>query len=366
MMSAKTHGKNQAVLYDDGTTDRPSSGHTSHARDVRSVAHLKMLQSLAGKLNRLNDVRQIGETIATELRLLIDYHNCRVVLRQGEELLPIAFLGDHDGRAGTAIEAYSVKVGEGVTGRAVETGTALLIPNALECDFATRIAGTEEIEESLAVVPLRYGSRVTGAIVISKLGTDQFDEDDVRLLEVLAGQASVALENARLYEQQRREAESAKALLGFAGALSRAGSFDEICSLTVNQAAALFDTDSASLWLDDDCAAQVGVPAETGTSVPLPEGDGVRGRIVVGGPGLDEDGQRLLASFASQASVALQKALTCRQEVESLEESFAAALSVLESRLSVGEAVAQIRAAGSQLDPALVDALVRLSESGAG
>ena len=365
MMSAKTHGKNQAVLYDDGTTDRPSSGHTSHARDVRSVAHLKMLQSLAGKLNRLNDVRQIGETIATELRLLIDYHNCRVVLRQGEELLPIAFLGDHDGRAGTAIEAYSVKVGEGVTGRAVETGTALLIPNALECDFATRIAGTEEIEESLAVVPLRYGSRVTGAIVISKLGTDQFDEDDVRLLEVLAGQASVALENARLYEQQRREAESAKALLGFAGALSRAGSFDEICSLTVNQAAALFDTDSASLWLDDDCAAQVGVPAETGTSVPLPEGDGVRGRIVVGGPGLDEDGQRLLASFASQASVALQKALTCRQEVESLEESFAAALSVLESRLSVGEAVAQIRAAGSQLDPALVDALVRLSESGA-
>ena len=92
-----------------------------------------------------------------------------------------------------------------------------------------RIPGTDELEESLAVVPLRYGSRVTGAIVISKLGIDQFDEDDVRLLEVLAGQASVALENARLYEQQRREAEGAKALLAFADELSRAQSFDEIC-----------------------------------------------------------------------------------------------------------------------------------------
>ena len=47
-------------------------------------AHLKLLQSLAGKLNRLNDVQEIGATIATELRLLIDYHNCRVFLRDGD------------------------------------------------------------------------------------------------------------------------------------------------------------------------------------------------------------------------------------------------------------------------------------------
>ena len=180
-----------------------------------------MLQSLAGKLNRLNDVRQIGNTIATELRLLIDYHNCRVVLRDGDNLLPIAFVGDHDPNVSSAAEAYTLKVGEGITGRAVETGEALLVPNALECEFAKRIPGTDELEESLAAVPLRYGSRVTGAIVISKLGTDQFDEDDVRLLEVLAGQASVALENARLYEQQRREAEGAKALLAFADELSQ-------------------------------------------------------------------------------------------------------------------------------------------------
>ena len=59
-------------------------------------------------------------------------------------------------------------------------------------------------------MPLNYGTRVIGAIVISKLGLDQFDEDDLRLLEVLAGHAAVALENARLYEAQRREAESAQ------------------------------------------------------------------------------------------------------------------------------------------------------------
>src|SRR4051812_27977423 len=156
MMTAKARGKNQVVLYDDGATERPAPG---SARDVRSIAHLKMLQSLAGKLNRLNDVKQIGETIATELRLLIDYHNCRVLLRDGEDLRPVTFVGDYDTSIGEATSAYSTRVGVGVAGRVAQTGESLLVPNALECEFAMRIPGTEELEESLAVVPLRYGAR---------------------------------------------------------------------------------------------------------------------------------------------------------------------------------------------------------------
>src|SRR5439155_10531894 len=176
----------------------------------------------------------------------------------------------------------------------------------LECDFAHRIPGTDELEESLAVVPLRYGSRVTGAIVISKLGVNQFDDDDVRLLEVLAGQASVALENARLYEQQRREAEGAKALLRLADEISQAHTVEEICALAVEAATRLFETERASLWLGDACVAAIGDELVDGASAPLAEGDGITGRVVVDVPRLDDDRERLLASFAYQLSVALQ------------------------------------------------------------
>ena len=62
MMTAKAQGKNRVVRYDDGNTERPAA--PLEARDVRSLAHMKMLQSLSGKLNRLNDVREIGDEIA--------------------------------------------------------------------------------------------------------------------------------------------------------------------------------------------------------------------------------------------------------------------------------------------------------------
>jgi diguanylate cyclase (GGDEF)-like protein len=317
MMTAKARGKNQTVLYDDGPTERP--GTAAVARDVRSIAHLKMLQSLAGKLNRLNDVRQIGQTIAAELRLLIDYHNCRVVLRDGDQLRPITFVGEFDSSVHSASDAYTQRVGVGITGRVAETGESLLVPNALECEFAYTIPGTHELEESLALVPLRYGSRVTGVIVISKLGLNQFDEDDVRLLEVLAGQASVALENARLYEHQRREAEGAKALLAFADVISRAHTVEEICECTVQTAVELFETDGASLWLGDECTASVGPALTAGTVIALSEGDGIEGRLVIAATDLDEDRERLLASFSYQASVALQKARLYWKQLEAAE-----------------------------------------------
>jgi diguanylate cyclase (GGDEF)-like protein len=210
MMTAKARGKNQVVLFDEAATERPDA---AEREDIRSIAHLKMLQSLAGKLNRSNDVREIGTVIANELRLLIDYHNCRVFVRDGDELTPIAFQGELISPDGDVEQAFRTRVGEGLTGHVVETGEPLLLDDAAACPYAVSVAGTAPIEESIIAVPLLYGARATGAIVVSALGLGRFDEDDLRLLEVLAGHAAVALENARLYEEARREAATANELL---------------------------------------------------------------------------------------------------------------------------------------------------------
>ena len=86
-------------------------------------------------------------------------------------------------------------------------------------------------------------------IVVSKLGRDQFDADDLRLLEVLAGHASVALVNARLYEAQRREAESAKALLELSRELSSLTDLGEVAARVARGAARIIGSQRASVWL---------------------------------------------------------------------------------------------------------------------
>jgi diguanylate cyclase (GGDEF)-like protein len=252
MMTAKTRGKGLILPFDASDLERPSEENARPHDDVRSIAHLKMLQSLSGKLSRLNDVARIGLTIADELRLLIDYHNCRVFLRDGDDLLPIAFRGDLlTAEPLQPVELLPTRVGRGITGRVAATGEPLLIGDAASHEFGEQIPGTAQIEESLLAVPLTFGSRVTGVIVVSKLGLGQFDSDDLRVLEVLAGHASVALENARLYEAQRREAESATALLEFTREVSEATGIGEVAERVVQGSARILSSPSTSLWLQD-------------------------------------------------------------------------------------------------------------------
>jgi HD-GYP domain-containing protein (c-di-GMP phosphodiesterase class II) len=113
---------------------------------------------------------------------------------------------------------------------------------------------------------LTYGTRVVGIIVISKLGLNQFDEDDVRLLEVLAGHAAVALENAGLYESARREAERATALLEFSRQLSTAEGMAEVVDRIVERSARTLGSPRASVWFQETTGGEVGVRATHGYS----------------------------------------------------------------------------------------------------
>ncbi len=265
MMTAKAQGKNQVVLYGEEATQRPDA--PGIERDVRSIAHLKMLQSLTGKLNRLADVREIGGAIAAELRSLVDYHNCRVFVCDGDELLPVAFLGElSSNTASLSLDLLRIHVGEGITGRCAELGDSIVVADAANCEFGRQIEGTHPIEESLLAVPLRYGTRVVGVIVVSKLGLDQFDEDDVRLLEVLAGHAAVAVENARLYESARREAESATSLLEFGRELATLVDLEDIAGRVTELSAEIIGSRHTSFYFATDGSlclrAEHGHPSE--------------------------------------------------------------------------------------------------------
>ncbi len=248
MMTAKAHGKERIVVFDEQATSRPDEA-AARRDDVRSIAHLKMLQSVSSKLSRLNDVREIGTTIAEELRQLIDYHNCRVLVREGERLVPVAFRGDLTGDQRSVMDVLVRRVGEGITGHVAATGKPLITGDAANCEYGVHIPGTDPIEESLIAVPLAYGARVVGVIVISKLGLDQFDADDLRLLDVVAGHASVALVNAQLLEAQRREAESAKALLELARELSSVTEPAQVADRVAAGAARILGAGHASVWL---------------------------------------------------------------------------------------------------------------------
>jgi PAS domain S-box-containing protein len=194
------------------------------ADPFRSVAQLNMLHSLAAKLNRLGSVAEIGSAITDELGTILDYHNCRVYVLQedGRTLLPVAFRGElFSEYERERPEELVTNVGEGITGWVAEHRASLITPDAREVKFAITIPGTDDdVLESMLAVPMLAGDQVIGVIVLSSLGYGKFDEEDRRLLEVLASHAAVAFENAKLLQAERETAAASTALLQLLQALT--------------------------------------------------------------------------------------------------------------------------------------------------
>ena len=75
------------------------------------------------------------------------------------------------------------------------------------------------MEKSAVFVPLIVGSKVRGQIELTDMEREHaFSDSDVRLLETIANSMSVALENARLFDETQRllkETEQRTAELAF-------------------------------------------------------------------------------------------------------------------------------------------------------
>jgi diguanylate cyclase (GGDEF)-like protein len=271
LLQAKAAGKNRVATY----SEVEWSGVRAVPRhEFRMVAHLKLLQSLSSKLNQLLDVRAIGETVFSEIRSLIPYHNCRVNLLEsdGETLRPIAFGGELLEYQGETEEVLLTRVGEGITGRVAQTGEPMYAPDAAQCEFAVPVPGTPDIDESILAVPMTYDGRVTGVIVLSKLGLSQFDMDDLRLLEAVATHAAVAFENARLFEEERQSGETANALLRVSKSLTRRRQPHQVMWEVVSSLSDLLGVSTVSAWLKDADSvfrsqAQVGYTDEEAAAI---------------------------------------------------------------------------------------------------
>jgi GAF domain-containing protein len=104
----------------------------------------------------------------------------------------------------------------GITGRAAETGQSKLVGDVTQDPDYTEY--DPEIHSELAV-PIKLGEEVIGVINVEHPDHNAFDEEDRQVLESLAGQAAIAIQNAQQYEELRRT----KGLVGTRTALAWMG-----------------------------------------------------------------------------------------------------------------------------------------------
>jgi PAS domain S-box-containing protein len=174
----------------------------------RARTSLELLYSISRELAAQLDLRQLLQRV---LQLMLENVGAAsgsiLVLDEAGKVTEgaLAFGGRvHDHTAQQLADTFE----RGLAGWVVENRQAALVPSTRDDGRWLRRPGEQTDGESRSAisVPLTARDRVVGALTLVHPQVGYFSEDDLALITVIADQAGIAVENARLYtaEQERR------------------------------------------------------------------------------------------------------------------------------------------------------------------
>jgi phosphoserine phosphatase RsbU/P len=160
-----------------------------------------LLIEVADVLNTTLDLDTLLQRVAEVVKRVIDYEIFSILLlNERAQELRFRF---QIGHLPEVAERIRVKVGEGVTGRAVQERRAILVDDVSK--DSNYIEAVPRVHSELAV-PLINKNRVIGVMDLEARERAYFKEEHARVLSLIASRIAVSIENARLYTRIVKQA----------------------------------------------------------------------------------------------------------------------------------------------------------------
>ncbi|MDY6854220.1 MAG: sigma 54-interacting transcriptional regulator [Thermodesulfobacteriota bacterium] len=173
----------------------------------RKVQELTLLYEISQLLVSVPDSKKVLPNVLNTLHSIMGMKRGTITLLDPltQELKIEAAHGLNDQEK----ERGHYEVGEGITGRVVETGKPIIVPCIGEEPlFLNRTKARREIEKkeniSFICVPIMTGTIVYGALSVDRLFGDHISfEEDARLLTIIASNLAQAIKISRMMEDER-------------------------------------------------------------------------------------------------------------------------------------------------------------------
>jgi sigma-B regulation protein RsbU (phosphoserine phosphatase) len=189
--------------YDDrdATILRPFAAHVATAivnarlfeRERLDAEAFELLAEIGREVAAVLDLDELLARIAQVARRVIDYRTFGILLvndesRELEMKVAVQY--------GEKVILPKVAIGEGLVGYAALHREAVLVPDVSKDPRYIKVV--EDVRSELAI-PMLLKDRCIGVFDLESPELDAFTKRDVEILSLLASQAAVAIENARLY-----------------------------------------------------------------------------------------------------------------------------------------------------------------------
>ena len=254
------------------------------------AAELSIINSVQEGLASKLDMQAIYDLVGDKIREIFDAQVLAIVTHDAAtNLLRYRYVIER----GQRLHPDPVPFGDkGFTPRVIRTRQPILVNSDMDrhaTEVGSSILAGEPVKSAL-FVPLLVGDEARGIISLQNLDRENaFSESDVRLLQTLANSMSVALENARLFDETQRRTRETAALAEVGRDISSTLDLATVMDRIARHAKELLGGDNSAIFLPDADGRSYHAIVAVGEIAPLIQathievGVGIIGSLVQSG-----------------------------------------------------------------------------------
>ncbi|CAG0926660.1 Nitrogen fixation regulatory protein [Thermoflexales bacterium] len=253
-----------------------------------AIQNARLYQEASLRANELAALNELSQELASQLSMdqvlekvwqgvsrLLDTTNFYIALYDPEREEVSFPINASESMLDKEIEVMPAS--QGLTGYIIRTRQALLIKENV--DQRVTELGLENVggsSQSYLGVPLILGNQVLGVVAIQSYDQARlYNARDQELMTAIAGQAAIALQNARLFEQTQKQARETTAINDILQAVSQRKDLNQILEIAYQHIHQLVPSDACIIAMYEAQLNRLWYPLiyDNGQRYPVREGD---------------------------------------------------------------------------------------------
>ncbi|MEK7311141.1 MAG: GAF domain-containing protein [Chloroflexota bacterium] len=167
---------------------------------------LALSNEISRRLSGLLDQKQLISEVVEQVRSTFNYYHAHIYLYDPKHEHLVMSGGTGEAARAMLARGHRIEQGRGLVGRAGGTNAPVLVPDVSKDSGWLPNPLLPDTKAEVAV-PIAIGGRVLGVLDVQHNVKEGLKQDDVELLQSIAFQVAIALQNARSFEQAQRQAD---------------------------------------------------------------------------------------------------------------------------------------------------------------
>lgn len=184
----------------------------ANQRNEQRAKQLEAISLVSAAIASFRSLEEVLPKITELISQHFGYYQVGIFLNDTNNEYAILSAANSDGGKRMILRGHQLRIGEqGIVGYAISTGEPRI---ALDVGEDAVYFGNPELPNTRSemALPLKNGDIVVGALDVQSTEASAFGEEDIRVLSLLADQVSMAIENARLFDQARKSLAESESL----------------------------------------------------------------------------------------------------------------------------------------------------------